>query len=695
MIRILACGALAWMVSGCGATGQSSDSSDAPVAVDTGTVDTGSTSGDTSTPDTVSATDTVSSDGIGDAADTPSDVADTAKVEDTAPNDTSVTSDGDAAALDLGPETTSPPDVSGTDTALPQDTGPAEVTTTQAEIRLMAPLSTSMSTSKRPFFRVELQGEADGTSIEICEDHACTSVLFTIDLEGAEGISPNALSAGVVYWRATATLAGQPVSAPSVVWQLRIGHGSSDIATSWGAFFDYNLDGYADALVGGCGLQGCTQNVFVHAGGPEGLSIHPVVTLENVNTPYFGMTTAPAGDVNGDGYPDLLVGTAFGDSAMIFLNGPNGISSTPSQTWFVAGAWNGFAVAAAGDVNGDGYGDIVVGAMLANIAFVYYGGPEGPGPAPDVPLTCPGIGGCGVSVAGAGDVNGDRYSDVIVGSGTANEAYVYHGGEGGISVEPVITLSGVGLFGTSVDMAGDVNGDGYTDVVIGAPESSKAHLFLGGPDGIAKINEVPISGGAQQGIAVSRAGDVNADGLMDIVIGSKYIARLYLGHPATGIELTPIELVGDSVAFADALAGVGDTDGNGYDDVLVGATDQDKAFLYLGDANGFPTFPSKALFVEGGAPGYGYVVAKSWHLDLKQALSHHVRGTIAALRRRLTPRTGYQHALWGEVHASGVGSAGQRGRDPWEFRGLCFQMVTGRTGGAARARCEGGSETLA
>ncbi len=129
--------------------------------------------------------------------------------------------------------------------------------------------------------------------------------------------------------------------------------------------------------------------------------------------------------------------------------------------------------------------------------------------------------------------------------------------------------------------------------------------------------------------------------------------------------------------------------------VLVGATDQDKAFLYLGDANGFPTFPSKALFVEGGAPGYGYVVAKSWHLDLKQALSHHVRGTIAALRRRLTPRTGYQHALWGEVHASGVGSAGQRGRDPWEFRGLCFQMVTGRTGGAARARCEGGSETLA
>ena len=157
-----------------------------------------------------------------------------------------------------------------------------------------------------------------------------------------------------------------------------------------------------------------------------------------------------------------------------------------------------------------------------------------------------------------------------------------------------------------------MNGDGYADIVVGAPEASKIHVYLGGPDGVKKINEIPLFGGASQGISVSSAGDVNADGRMDIVTGSVYVARIYLGDPGTGVSQTPIELLGTSKAFADSVAGVGDTDGNGYDDVLVGATDQDNASLYLGSPDGFPTLASKTIYADGDAPGYGYSVAGLW-----------------------------------------------------------------------------------
>ena len=80
------------------------------------------------------------------------------------------------------------------------------------------------------------------------------------------------------------------------------------------------------------------------------------------------------------------------------------------------------------------------------------------------------------------------------------------------------------------------------------------------------------------------------------------------------VELTPIVLNGTTAAFADTVAGIGDCDGNGYDDVLVGATDQDSAFLYLGSSEGFPTLSSKTLSADG-APGYGYSVASLWRSD--------------------------------------------------------------------------------
>jgi uncharacterized repeat protein (TIGR01451 family) len=151
-----------------------------------------------------------------------------------------------------------------------------------------------------------------------------------------------------------------------------------------------------------------------------------------------------------------------------------------------ASAQFGISVAPAGDTNGDGYADVIVGANAYNNgqsfegrAFVYLGSASGLGLSPawtaesDQEFSA-----FGISVATAGDVNGDGYADVIVGAyfyanGQVNEgrAFVYPGSASGLALSPAWTAESdqaSGLFGVSVATAGDVNGDGYADLIVGA-----------------------------------------------------------------------------------------------------------------------------------------------------------------------------------------------------------------------------------
>ncbi|MCB0729347.1 MAG: FG-GAP repeat protein, partial [Ignavibacteriae bacterium] len=189
-----------------------------------------------------------------------------------------------------------------------------------------------------------------------------------------------------------------------------------------------------------------------------------------------------------------------------------------------ANALFGFSVSTAGDVNGDGYSDIIIGAPGANsnkgYAVSYLGSASGLQTTANwykvSPAVNPGDHKFGYCVSTAGDVNGDGYSDVILGAPFAGSesgyAYVFHGSSTGLLINPNWTYSFNSpgqRFGISVATTGDVNGDGYSDIIVGSKNyfGNPAAFFLkGSPTG--------ISGNVVQlyGIYVSTAGDVNGDG---------------------------------------------------------------------------------------------------------------------------------------------------------------------------------------
>ncbi len=463
-----------------------------------------------------------------------------------------------------------------------------------------------------------------------------------------------------VYYGSAGGISASPNSTPDDADQTAAYFGRS-VATAG----DVNGDGYSDVIIGAFGLDDGANadegGAFVYYGSAAGLSATPNSTPDDANQAgaNFGWCVTAAGDVNGDGFSDIIIGAPFYDDggnadegrAFVYYGNAAGLAAAPVSTPDDAdqpGANFGWCVAAAGDVNGDGYSDVAIGVPFYNDAantdegraFAYYGNSNGLSAAQTNILNPvnQNLAGIGNSVSGAGDVNGDGYSDIVIGApnyddGTADEgrAWVYYGHATGLSASPDVILDDANQagasFGYSVAGAGDVNGDGYSDVIVGAYNYSggnsnegRAWVHYGNPSGLSLTANVTLDDANQDGAgfgnSVAAAGDVNGDGYGDVIVGARYYdnggntdegqAFLYYGS-AAGLSVSPGSNPNDAnqlgANFGVYVAGAGDVNGDGYSDIIIGASGYDgsaganegRAYVYYGGISGLSLSPNRTL----------------------------------------------------------------------------------------------------
>jgi len=428
---------------------------------------------------------------------------------------------------------------------------------------------------------------------------------------------------------------------------------------------DINGDGYDDLIVGAWfantngSRSGASYVIYGTASGmPANLEASSLDGSNGfklsgeITDAYTGYSVSSAGDVNGDGFDDLLIG-AFGadldgeqaGTSYVVFGSASGLASDIELSALdgndgfriaatAAGDLSGHAVSA-GDINGDGYDDLIIGANGADAdgansgaTYVVFGAASGF--ASEISVnTLDGSNGfrisgeaagdeIGATVSVAGDINGDGYDDLVIGSWYSSQAgsfsgtaYVVFGSVSGFSSNlDLSSLDGSNgfqitgsvardLLGYKVSSAGDVNGDGYDDIIVGAPGvdlpghyTGAAYVIFGSASGFESeldLSSLDGSNGFQiqgeyandlAGRAVSSAGDINGDGYDDLIVGAPTATRegsqsgeayVIYGFATDGGSYDVVGTDGDdSITLADGQTGINAEAG---DDTLIGNDD--------------------------------------------------------------------------------------------------------------------------
>lgn len=384
------------------------------------------------------------------------------------------------------------------------------------------------------------------------------------------------------------------------------------------------------------------------------VTVDPLATTPGQTLPgqqdddQMGYSVASAGDINKDGFGDLVVGAITYDNGQtdegavfVYYGSVTGLATTPNLI-LESNAANlrfGYSLAAA-DFNNDGFSDIAVGVpqytngvgeAYEGAVYIYYGAASGPAASPVILEGNKAGARMGTCVA-VGDLNGDGLADIASGALGYNNAgalyngqggvYVFYGITGGFDTTPVILAAGlqggVAFGGSTTGVSiGNFNGDGFQDLAVGAEgydegvsNQGAVFVYFGSATGVPPAYSKLFTGGqasAGLGSSVSFAGDLNKDGYQDIAAGAPYYTNsqnregavfVYFGSASSSINTQILESNTADAYMGYAVAGGGDLDGDGYDDLAAGAYnyqfDPDTrggVFVFGGSAAGVQTVP--------------------------------------------------------------------------------------------------------
>ncbi len=455
--------------------------------------------------------------------------------------------------------------------------------------RLLAPASMGRTSTRRPTLRWDLPVGATGAHVEICADPACATVETSFDAVGTSGAPAVALNTSpsiVHHVRLFARTGAVTGTTASPTWTFAVPFADAPAQTSWPRLFDTDLDGHDEVALG----EPSAAAVSIYAGTATGPVTTAALRLTGPVASRFGASVAHAGDVNGDGYADLVVGAPSENAAYLYLGSAGGIAG---RTRIAGAALSelGASVAGAGDIDGDGFGDLIVGAPGTAQALVFRGSPDGIAARPDFVLSGAAGSRFGAAVASAGDVDGDGFGDVVVGAPMADAAFVHRGAASGLAAS-AIALSGAAgsRFGTAVG-GGDVAGlDGMSDVIIGAPATRSVIVFAGAATGLDATADFTMTGTlAEAGRAVAVA-DIDLNGYEDVAVGTAgELVDVYLSNSSgPGVRAgwnQHISPIAGAMGFGRSLV-VSLVDGGRYFGVVVGSPLSGRAYWCAGHASG-------------------------------------------------------------------------------------------------------------